>query len=262
MLRRFFLAALAGLALLAIAALEISLLVPLEAQVCSQNEQTHQEDCSVHNAAFVVLRQTVEILNYSSPALTALATIAIAAFTLILWLATSRQAKLTREAIELGNREFIATHRPKLILREAVSLITDPLEAKIMVTYTLANVGASDCWITEAHIGIDFMSGQGYPVFMMTPDQAYPNNVPYIGRFGAGERRQLRFVDPHQVWDYQRRHDWDDTELGLHFVGHVAYIDAPGSNVARHIAFRWKYNPNDQRFHRIWPTENEHEYAD
>src|SRR6185312_2043492 len=49
--------------------------------------------------------------------LTAIATIAVAAFTLVLWIATSRQARLTRESIALSNRTFIATHRPRLRVR-------------------------------------------------------------------------------------------------------------------------------------------------
>jgi hypothetical protein len=47
-------------------------------------------------------------------AITALATIAIAGFTLTRWLATTEQGRLTSESIDLGNREFAATHRPRI----------------------------------------------------------------------------------------------------------------------------------------------------
>src|SRR6266550_3861226 len=182
--------------------------------------------------------------------LTALATIAIAGFTLTLWRATTRQAALTREAIELGNREFAATHRPKLILREAFSVPPDPPRGAIAVSYTIANVGASDCWMTEAHMGIEWVHGP-YPVEMMTPDRAFTNDVPFIGRIRAGERKQLTFVDRVQKWHAETIHGWA-AEFGVHFVGHIAYIDAPGSNVTRHMAFRWKWEPTTQRFRRIW----------
>jgi hypothetical protein len=105
------------------------------------------------------------------------------------------------------------------------------------------------------------MSGIGYPIFMMTPENAFPSHVPYIGRIKPGQRKQLSFVDPTQVWDHDRRGKWEG-EFGLHFVGHIAYIDTPGSNVIRHLAFRRKYNVETQRFHRMWETDNEHEYAD
>ena len=56
-------------------------------------------------------------IDENNGTLTALATIAIAAFTLTLWRATTEQGRLTRDAIELGTKEFVATHRPKLRLR-------------------------------------------------------------------------------------------------------------------------------------------------
>jgi hypothetical protein len=261
MLRRCLLAVLAGLALLVVAAVEVSFLVPLQTQVCSQNEQTHQEHCTVQNITFVWLREFGEALNYYSPSISAIATIAIAAFTLTLWRATTKQAELTREAVALGNKEFIATHRPKLILRDAFSLISDPLESRIAVFYTIANIGASVCWITECHLGLDFRQTAGYPVFTMTPDMCFPSSAPYIGRIEAGEHKRLTFIDPVQVWDHERRRIYGGT-LGLHFAGRITYIDSPGSNVRRQIAFRRKYNPLDQRFHRIWEDDSEHEYAD
>jgi hypothetical protein len=261
MLRRCFLAVLAGLALLAVAAVEVSILVPLQTQVCSQNEQTHQVRCTVQNIMIAWLREFGELINYYSPSLTAIATIAIAAFTLTLWRATTKQAELTREAVALGNREFIATHRPRLVLRDAFSLISDPQESRITVFYTIANIGASVCWMTECHLGLDFHQTVGYPVFTMTPELCFPSHVPYIGRIEAGEQKQFTFTDPLQVWDQEHRQNYADT-LGLHFVGRITYIDSPGSNVRRHVAFRRKYNSLDQRFHRIWEGDNEHEYAD
>jgi hypothetical protein len=261
MLRRCFLAVLAGLALLAVAAVEVALLVPLQTEVCNQNDQTYQEQCTVQNITITWLREFTELINYYSPSLTAMATIAIAAFTLTLWRATTKQAELTREAVALGNKEFIATHRPRLILRDAFSLISDPQESRITVFYTIANIGASVCWMTKCHLGLDFNQAVGYPVFTMTPEMCFPSHVPYIGRIEAGEQKQFTFIDPVQVWDHERRGNYTGI-LGLHFVGCITYIDSPGSNVTRQMAFRRKYNPQDQRFHRIWESDNEHEYAD
>jgi hypothetical protein len=53
------------------------------------------------------LREFGELINYYSPSLTAIATIAIAAFTLTLWRATTKQAELTREAVALGRTRFV-----------------------------------------------------------------------------------------------------------------------------------------------------------
>ncbi len=210
----------------------------------SQNEQSDL-DKTIASSLYVPLFLVCEgaFVDENNGTLTALATIAIAGFTLTLWRATTKQAELTRDTIALGNREFVATHRPKLILREAFSPITDPLESRITITYTIANVGASDCWMTEAHIGLELIREIAYPMFVMPPDMSFPNNVPFIGRIVAGEHRRLTFVDPVQVWDQDHRHRWDaQQEAGLHFVGRITYIDTPGSNIRRQMAFRRKYD--------------------
>jgi hypothetical protein len=199
----------------------------------------------------------------------AVATLVLALVTALMTRAVFKQVSLARDQIkqagdefQLAQKEFIATHRPKLILRDAFSLITDPLESKISVTYTVTNVGASDCWMTECHLGIELVSELKYPLFVMTPDMVYPSAVPFIGRISAGESKRFTFVDPKQGWEQSYRQKWPAIEAGVHFVGHIIYIDAPGSSIRRQMAFRRKYNIETQRFHRIWITDNEHEYSD
>lgn len=55
-------------------------------------------------------------IDENNGTLTALATIAIAGFTLTLWLATTEQGRLTRETLKLARDEFNASHRPKIII--------------------------------------------------------------------------------------------------------------------------------------------------
>jgi hypothetical protein len=56
--------------------------------------------------------------------LTALATVAVAIFTLTLWLTSWRQARIAQETIDLARSEFISTHRPKIIVHS----VTLPLD--------------------------------------------------------------------------------------------------------------------------------------
>jgi hypothetical protein len=49
----------------------------------------------------------------------ALAAIAVAGFTFTLWISTDKQARLTAQSIKLAREEFIATHRPKIIVHAA-----------------------------------------------------------------------------------------------------------------------------------------------
>ena len=58
-----------------------------------------------------------DFLQAYNAAITALATVAIGVFTYFLVRVTNRQARLTRKAIELGTKEFVATHRPKIRIR-------------------------------------------------------------------------------------------------------------------------------------------------
>jgi hypothetical protein len=90
-------------------------------------------------------------LNKYNGTVSATATLAIAAFTLVMWRATRAQTDISAGLAKLADREFVATHRPKLILREAYSLISDPLESKIAVFYTITNVGGSECWMTGVY---------------------------------------------------------------------------------------------------------------
>jgi hypothetical protein len=117
MLKRLVMAVLAGLALLSVAAVEVAPFVPLEAEVCSQNEQTHEEHCTVQNVARVWIGVLGERLNYYSPAITTIATIAIAAFTLTLWRSTTEHGRLMGDSFNLARDEFNAKHRPRLEVR-------------------------------------------------------------------------------------------------------------------------------------------------
>jgi hypothetical protein len=130
--------------------------------------------------------------SWSAEGWTAFATLLTALATMILALCTYVQARLTREMIKVARDEYVASHRPKLILRQAFSLITDPLEATIVVQYTITNIGETRCWMTSCHLGVELVSELKYPLFVMTPDMSYPNNVPFIGAIGPGESKLSR----------------------------------------------------------------------
>jgi hypothetical protein len=87
------------------------------------------------------VRCSGEFIEANKEAITALATVIIAAFTGTLWVATSRQARLTIEAIRLAREEFIATHRPRVIVR----FIQGGNETSVVVV----NIGASLAKIKE-----------------------------------------------------------------------------------------------------------------
>jgi hypothetical protein len=83
-------------------------------------ETTEHEDCATYSLFPFLLIQVFQILNDYGAAITALATLVIAGFTGTLWKATSQQARLTRKAIELANKEFVSTNRPRIRVRRVI----------------------------------------------------------------------------------------------------------------------------------------------
>jgi len=80
---------------------------------------------------------TIHLLDRHNGTVSAAATAAICGLTAGLLWTTDKQARLTREAINLARAEFTAAHPPKLVLRDVV------MEAEWVVAYTLANAGSS-----------------------------------------------------------------------------------------------------------------------
>jgi hypothetical protein len=96
------------------AALELD----LQGQICEYNQATEHEDCTTYSLFTFLLIQVAKILNDYGPAISAAATVAIAAFTWTLWLATTEQGRLTQQSIDLARDEFISTQRPRIIIRQ------------------------------------------------------------------------------------------------------------------------------------------------
>lgn len=178
--------------------------------------------------------------------------------TLILTWQANRAAVAAANAAE---RTFYAQHRPKLVVRQAIAPINDPEDHTIVVVYTMSNVGDTECWITEGHIGIDFVTSDGYPAISLPPQLAYPNNPPHIGRIAPGESISCTYIDPTHRWDRDHRADWAQ-KTGVYFCGFLSYLDTPGSGIRRQMAFRRKYDINTQRFHRIKDGDPDDDFED
>src|SRR6266496_910438 len=76
---------------------EVALTSALQVPPCHATSQNPPDSLERHNGA-----------------VTAVATVFIGVFTWVLACVSGRQARLTRESIELAREEFIATHRPKI----------------------------------------------------------------------------------------------------------------------------------------------------
>jgi len=81
-------------------------------EICKEYPYPHAKDCPTYDPALVWLWQIGETLNFWSPAVAAVAAVAVAAFTLTLKWSTDRQAQFTGESIKLAKEQFESEHRP------------------------------------------------------------------------------------------------------------------------------------------------------
>lgn len=92
------------------------------------------------NNAAGIATAVLDFLEKYNGALTAVATAFIAAFTIVLARVTGKQARLTTDALNLARQEFVAVHRPRVVLR----YIQGPFENE---------EGRQFIWVSFANIG-------------------------------------------------------------------------------------------------------------
>jgi hypothetical protein len=97
-------------------------------QACiSQNTSDHSGENTKNNSPFIgtfIKDQaicTLRLVDKHNGFFAALAALIVACFTFTLWIATSKQARLTFESLRLAREEFIATNRPEIVVH-AVSV--------------------------------------------------------------------------------------------------------------------------------------------
>jgi len=83
-------------------------------QICEYDQGTHQNNCSYYSLAFFLLIKSGDVINYYGPLITALATTAIAAFTLTLWQSSEKMWAITKRAADAS----IDLERPRLLFGE------------------------------------------------------------------------------------------------------------------------------------------------
>jgi len=116
---------------------------------------------------------------------TALATVAIAAFTLTLWLSTDGMLRATNESINLARAEFLSTHRPRMRLKH--TWFTDQtdwrLNGPLEINLDFVNIGNTDARITWIN----------YQSLILPAGQRLPQRPPYDEPVPDGSIRITRF---------------------------------------------------------------------
>lgn len=190
-----------------------------------------------------------------------IATFAIAAFTLTRWLATSRNARLTRESIELARDEFIADKRPRLRVRNVVvrpasvtgyyPTLFHPKQFVGGQCY-IANHGGTDAIIVEAHCEVFWTN---IPLPMQRPYEG--KNAAIRSTIPPGGSLPFPFQSDRPLGERES----DDIKSGgncqIYVLGWVEYDDLRG--VRRRTAFCRMYDPVRLRFFAVDDLDYEHE---
>lgn len=177
----------AGMVLVAVIAWASGVL-PTSAPYCYADESGHK-DCATYNIALIALWAMGKVLNSISSALTAIATLVIAAFTATLWIATSRQAELTARSVRVSEQALTDLERPYLFVLDYNWLLKEKAEAKGIkhgLVYSVMNGGKLPAFIKNVKIGMRF--GQSIPPMEDIPPIHELLTAPLIG---GGEKREI-----------------------------------------------------------------------
>lgn len=122
--------------------------IPIYSYICKKNEYTSTKECTSYHISTVVFWHIGEFLNYYGGAITAIATTVIGYFTYTLYKTSIEQSLLTRSAIDLTRQEFIATHRPVIVIRN-LFIVRTGNNRDIRLIFNVYNKGANVAHIIE-----------------------------------------------------------------------------------------------------------------
>jgi hypothetical protein len=100
--------------------------IPNEAQYCSENQQTKQEDCATYNIALIAFWKIGEFLEKASDAITALASVAIALFTWTLYRTTNKLWEAGERQIGVAKDAADAAKRSATVAEETINKLERP----------------------------------------------------------------------------------------------------------------------------------------
>lgn len=260
MLRRTLIALAVVAVLFLIVGGEVSLLTPLHANICKENPHTNHEDCASYNLVLVVLWHIFELLNYYGVGITAVATAFIGWFTATLWRATTEQAGLTRESIKLARDEFLASHRPKIIIHTVENhyvRAADEEDLWLGARVICVNKGKSAATITEIRCEITRRKGgtpeTGIAIEFLDeipiPDDPLPSGLDY--QFSVESVMSHRHEHRRQMLEESYKGD-------VYCIGRIIYLDS--AERRRMTGFCRRYDANSGRWVRVEGKQYDYNY--
>jgi hypothetical protein len=176
-------------------------------------------------------------------------------------LISKESVDITKESMDLARKEFVSTHRPKLIIRSVtIKPPTHPAlpieEGKpVEVEGVVVNVGNTPAEIVESNVTVLV----GGPMFhARTPFGPSSNNINGVKLVPGGaytfwlRSEQIDFKNTPDLYSLNKG------EKVIYFFGFIMYRDDIGNT--RRTAFCRRYDPNAERFTVV--NDPDYEYID
>lgn len=196
------------------------------------------------------LWEIIYFLQTYNGAITAIATVFIALFTIVLARVSRTQARLTNAALKLARDEFDATHRPHLVIR-------DLFRRENAITYLLVNIGDAPGTIVESRIVAEFVPLKEQNHIPPLRSAGHDD----LGRlsFEVGEAKELLYeVPPDLDFNSGFKQAIRGQPSGqIYFGGTIVYSDRRGQR--RRTLFRRSWNAAVQRFGYLRDGDLEYE---
>jgi hypothetical protein len=234
---------------------------PLEGQICEQQHTAN--NCEGYNILVYSALKVAATADHWSAFITAIATGFVARFTWTLWRSSEKSWRTATESIDLARKEFISTHRPKIILRAAYT--GDLKEGHIIpIRLHIANTGETKAKIISSTLRITELPGDQRPAGG-APFEL--ENVMDQTELEAGGSMLMPAGRNVPKWNGERfLKKWRPTTNGpqpyrtfqIWLTGQMIYIDDLG--ISRRTSFYRVLDPERQRFYTV--DEPDLDYSD
>ena len=180
-------------------------------------------------------------------------------FTALQWRTTRRAVQQSAKGIDLANKTYIASHRPRIVIRGLFMVPPNPSSPNsARLSFIIANVGDTDAEVVNFKFFLLFRGDDDsveMPI-VRTEEAKQPSFKLVVGEefrwYGNCEMNAAKFINATN----RAVHD-QETLSELEFRGTTSFKDWGGN--LRHTSFHRSYDFKHRRFNRIENSEFEYQ---
>lgn len=223
-----------------------SSVIPARGEICQQNEETKEKECSVQHISLVALWQVAKFVKDFEGAITALSTVVLAVFTWRLWWSTDN---LWQEAVEAGKTAKIAADAAKKSADAATAQIKSVIateRAYVKLSHVGIGIVALNDYSAHANLRVKnwgktpaVVTSVRFDGKVLTHQERLPIDFPY--RAAAPTDIASAYLVPDEFYDVELVVPLSGDEADnlrysrkvLWVFGHVDYMDVVGKGQHR-----------------------------